>query len=188
MRAHGIAPNAASIKPASARATKTERRDSADRPASSKKRKAEAFIEDTTPTDDDEGFSTAPVIKSDPVTCNRSSEQLRVKEEEAAHQLSLGDAANLMQYYDTPSYDGAQLGTEDAYGEYDDVAANGGYTASLFGLHAPQYEMYGGADFDVVPRSLNQGLHYQHQLPMHYSPQSDNQAHQGGSESPVIVE
>ena len=62
MRAHGIAPNAATIKPLLARSIKSDSRDSTEKP--SKKRKAEVFVEDNGATDDDEAFSNN--IKSDP--------------------------------------------------------------------------------------------------------------------------
>ncbi|PSS09171.1 hypothetical protein M430DRAFT_183661 [Amorphotheca resinae ATCC 22711] len=176
MRSHGIAPNAATIKPAPSRTAKAERRESNDRP--SKKRKADAFIEDNAAADDDEDFTS---IKADPTN---EKDKSHVKEEEPS-QLSLGEAANLMQYYDTPSYNSAQLGGDEAYpgSDYDNNSA--GYATPLSGVYGLQAQQ--SYEFPYTPTGMNtgpgssQGIHYQPM--MHYS--TDNQ---GGSESPVIVE
>ena len=74
MKAHGIAPNAASVRASpAARTFKTEHKGS---PTSAKKRKMDDFANDRRATaDDDETFEK---LKSDP---GSHSEQLQVKEE-----------------------------------------------------------------------------------------------------------
>jgi hypothetical protein len=184
MRAHGIAPNAATIKPAPSRSIKSDRHDSIEKP--SKKRKADAFIEENGATDDDETFTNS--IKSDPVN---DKEKFMVKEEEHGHgqQLSMNDAANLMQYYDTPpSYSSALggLGGEQDYGS-DYGGGASGYatpTGGDYGLHSQPYDFgsaYGNAGFSGVPGIADQGLQYQPMMQFLSDPQ-------GRSDSPVIVE
>jgi hypothetical protein len=204
MRAHGIAPNAASVKTQPASRTKTEPRESTTGNGNvpNKKRKAEQFMEDnnTSVADDEEGFATN--IKADPVD---EKTQLRVKEEEG--RLSLDDAANLMQFYDTPSFQGSEFdaGGQD-YGASDwDGASSSGYhtpIGNLYGMQDPfnfstPYDsagmsssgMGGSGMSDVIPRFT--GLQYQspYQPYVQHTPNTpitpDNQ---GGSESPVIVE
>jgi hypothetical protein len=188
MRAHGIAPNAATIKPAPARNMKSERRESSTPSStSSKKRKADAFLEDTTPVDDEETFEN---IKPDPINMK---EQFVVKEESKGQSmqqgaLSINQAANLMQYYDSPAtYGGAGLGTESSYGE-SNYGGSAGYStpmASSYGLQSQQpYDFstsYNAGGMNAIPRSENQGMHYQPLMPY----QADDQ---GRSDSPVIVE
>lgn len=183
MRAHGIAPNAAAIKPAPVRAIKTDRRESAEKP--SKKRKAEAYVEDNGPTDDDETFPHN--IKSDPLN---DKDKNMVKEEEHGHGqgqlLDMNDAANLMQYYDSPSYNG--LGGEQDYGsEYGE--SSGGYqiaTGGGYGMQAQHpYDfgaVYGNAAMSGIPRAVDPRLN-SYQSMMQFPSDS-----QGRSDSPVIVE
>lgn len=187
MRAHGIAPNAATIKPAPARNMKTERRESSNSSStSSKKRKADAFLEDTTLVDDDETFGN---IKPDPINMK---EQFVVKEESEGQsmqqgQLSINQAANLMQYYDSPTtYGGAGLGAESNY-RSSNYGGSAGYStpmASAYSLQSQQpydFSTFNAGGMNAIPRSENQGMHYQPLIPY----QADDQ---GRSDSPVIVE
>jgi hypothetical protein len=187
MRAHGIASNAATIKPLIGRSIKSDRRDSTEK--SSKKRKAEAFAVDNGATDDDEAFSNN--IKSDPTN---EKEKFMVKEEEHGNgrqgqQLSMNDAANLMQYYGTPSsYNGglSGLGGDQDYGS-DYGGSASGYatpTGGDYGLHLQPYDIssaYGNAGFGGIPRTADQGHQYQPTMQFPADPQ-------GRSDSPVIVE
>jgi hypothetical protein len=175
MRSHGIAPNAATIKPASSRAPKSERRDSKNH--GPKKRKASAFIEDNT-ADDEEPFSR---VKSDPAN---EKEHLCVKEESG--QLTLDEAANLMQYYGTPPYT-SQAGEDDVYtsNEYDPNSTR--YHTTMAGSYGLQDQQ--AYEFSFAPAGMNSGSTplghgIQYQSMMHY-PATDNQ---GGSESPLIVD
>ncbi|KAI9053825.1 hypothetical protein LZ554_002773 [Drepanopeziza brunnea f. sp. 'monogermtubi'] len=155
MRSHGIAPNAATIKPAP-RNLKSERQQSlpsSSSPSAAKKRKTEGYLDENTTADDDEGFG---MVKPEPAVMIK--EQFVVKEEETHRQqpggqLSLGDAANLMQYYDTPtrysgggsgggngsgsgsgSGNGHGLGMDDGYaGEYT-TSPSYGMSSSPYGL------------------------------------------------------
>ncbi|KAE8440846.1 hypothetical protein EG329_006389 [Mollisiaceae sp. DMI_Dod_QoI] len=188
MRAHGIAPNAATIKPAPARSMKAERRESST-PSStfSKKRKADAFLEDTTPVDDEEAFGS---IKPDPANMK---EHFVVKEESEGQsmqqgQLSIDQAANLMQYYEAPStYGGSNMGRDNSYtsSDYGSSTAYATPIASAYGMQTQQpYDFstsYNAGGMGGIPRSENQGLHYQPLMPY----QADDQ---GRSDSPVIVE
>lgn len=187
MRAHGIAPNAATIKPAPSRTMKAERRDSSTTSSTSvKKRKAEAFLEDATPVDDEEAFGN---IKSEPASIK---ENFVVKEEgEGASmtqgQLSIDQAANLMEYYDTPTTYGGSAGV--GAGSYGGSGFGGSsYTSPA----APSYCMQSSQNYDFsnsyhaggmnsIPRSENQAMPYQPLM----SYQADDQ---GRSDSPVIVE
>lgn len=142
MRSHGIAPNAASIKPAP-RNPKCERQQSlpsSSSPSGAKKRKTEGYLDENSAADDDEGFG---MVKPEPALAIK--EQLVVKEEEAHQhqqqqqpgQLSLGEAANLMQYYDTPTrYSGDGLSMEGEYKSYDAGMASPSIS-SPYGLGAP---------------------------------------------------
>ncbi|KAF8856306.1 hypothetical protein BDZ45DRAFT_691931 [Acephala macrosclerotiorum] len=188
MRAHGIAPNAATIKPAPARNMKIERRESSTPSStSSKKRKADAFLEDTTPVDDDETYGN---IKPDPINMK---EQFVVKEESEGQsmqqgQLSINQAANLMQYYDSPAtYGSVGLSSEGGYGG-SNYGGSAGYStpiASAYGLPSQQpYDFstsYNAGSMNSILRSENQGTQYQSLMPY----QADDQ---GRSDSPVIVE
>ena len=176
MRAHGIAPNAATIKPSSTRNMKSESRDSKNQ--ISKKRKASAFIEENTAADDEETFSR---VKPDPA---QDKEHPSVKEESG--QLSLDEAANLMQYYDTPSY-GSQIRADDVYPGTEYNSTSSSYHSAISGSYGLQDQQQFG--FSFTPASINndstslaQSIQYQ-QL-MQY-PATDNQ---GGSESPLIVD
>lgn len=176
MRSHGIAPNAATIKPASSRTPKSERRDSKSH--TTKKRKASAFIEENTAVDDEENFSR---VKPDPAN---EKEQLNVKEESG--QLSLDEAANLMQYYGTSSYS-AQLGGEETFSNSEYGSNTTGYNTGIgasYGLPDQQpYDFsFSPAAMDNGPTSLAHGIQYQQM--MHY-PSTGNQ---GGSESPLVVD
>ena len=187
MRAHGIAPNAATIKPLLARSIKSDRRDSTEKP--SKKRKAEEFVEDNGATDDDEAFPNN--IKSDPTN---EKEKFMVKEEghgndHQGQQLSINDAANLMQYYNTPSSYNSGLG---GLGGDQDYGSDYGGSASGYatptggdcGLHLQPYDFgsaYGNFGFSGIPRTASQGPRYQPTMQFPADPQ-------GGSDSPVIVE
>ena len=182
MRAHGIAPNAATIKPVPCRSIKSDRRDSTEKP--SKKRKAETFVEDNGTTDDDEAFPNN--IKPEPAN---EAEKFMVKEEEHGHglaqQLSMNEAANLVQYYDAPSlYNGGLSGLG---GEQDYGGSTAGYaapTGSDYTLHSQPYDFgsaYGNASFSGIPRTVDEGLQYQ--AMMQFPVDS-----QGRSDSPVVVE
>lgn len=98
MKAHGIAPNAASVRASpAARIFKTERKESS---SLAKKRKMEVFANDHgAAADDDENFDN---IKSDP---GKEAEQLQVKEEPG--QMLADTSENHMRF--TPSIsDGSQ--------------------------------------------------------------------------------
>jgi hypothetical protein len=175
MRAHGIAPNAATIKPPSTRSLKPEQRDSKNQ--APRKRKASAFIEENTAVDDEEIFSR---VKPDPAS---DKEHVSVKEESG--QLSIDEAANLMQYYGTPSYS-SQVG-ESVYSsnEYDSNPAS--YHSAIGGSYGiqdqQQYDFsFSPASMNNNPTSLVQGIQYQ---PIMQYPSAENQ---GRSESPLIVD
>jgi hypothetical protein len=102
MKSHGIASNAATIKPTQSRgmgSMKGERRGSHNN--SPKKRKTDAFLDDENTADDDENYFND--IKPEPPS---SGKEFAIKEEEQqAIQLSLNEATNLLQYYDkNPRY------------------------------------------------------------------------------------
>jgi alkylation response protein AidB-like acyl-CoA dehydrogenase len=201
MRAHGIAPNAASIKPAPTRAPKSERRQSSI--LALKKRKADQFLEEAA-TDDDESLGWGNIhIKEDP---REEKYNMNFKAEEGDHkprvtheqgqQLNLQDAANLMQYYDNSS----QLVVDDLYsagdfgGSMSAYGTSSGYTApmgSAYGLEsqngyfgAPYSSggMAGVNGLSSVPRSSPQGFQYQQHIPPYPAEE------QGHSDSPLIVE
>jgi hypothetical protein len=197
MRAHGIAPNAASIKPAPTRAPKSERRESSI--PILKKRKADQFLEDTA-ADDDEGVGWGTVhIKED-----TREEKYNFKEEvdhkpqvtQEQGQLNLEQAANLLQYYDN----GSQLVVDDIYVAGDFGAGMSAYSTS------PSYATPMGSAYGIdsssayfaapysptsmgsmnglsnVPRSSQQSFQYQ-------QPSLQYQAEDlGNSDSPLIVE
>jgi hypothetical protein len=158
MRAHGIAPNAASIKPAPTRAPKSDRQDS--NAPTLKKRKADQFLEDTA-ADDDEGVgwgSGAVHIKEGP-----REEKYNFKTEggggggdhkpqiiQEQGQLNLEQAANLMQYYDN----GSQLGVDDLYGAGEYGGGMSGYGASS-GYATPMVSAY-----DLEPQNGYFGAEY----------------------------
>jgi hypothetical protein len=182
MRAHGIAPNAATIKPSPSRAIKTDRHNSAEKP--SKKRKTDTYVEDNGATDDDEGFSNN--IKSDPAT---DKEKFMIKEEEHGHgqQLSMNDAADLMQYYDNSSpYNSGISGEQDYSGS--EYGGSAGYATPIGGDYNMQTQQpydfgaaYGNTGMSGIPRTIDQGLNYQSMMQLPLEPQ-------GRSDSPVIVE
>jgi hypothetical protein len=111
MRAHGIPSSAAStnIKPAAGTRTKNERRDSINTAAAKKRKLIETFDEaNSSVMDDEEGYFGTEMgsrsVKHEP----ELREQFKVEEEsmKAPGQLSMHDAADLMQYYDcTSSFD-----------------------------------------------------------------------------------
>jgi hypothetical protein len=176
MRAHGITPSTTAVKPASTRTPKTERRDSKGQPH--KKRKASAFAEDNPAADDEENFSG---IKPDP---SGNKEQLTVKEE--AGQLSLAEATNLMQYYNTPSYD-SRVGGNEAYSQTGYDSGPSSYHTTISAPYGLQGQQSYDFSFPSTPMSngstaLEHGIQYQ---PMMHFASTDNQ---GGSESPLIVD
>lgn len=176
MRAHGITPTAVTVKPPSSRAPKPERRDSKSQ--LHKKRKTSAFTEENTAADDEENFSR---VKPDPAT---EKKQLNIKEETG--QLTLDEAANLMQYYATPPYDPSAVGSE-VYSQAEYSSGPVNYQSAIstsYGL--PEQQPY---EFSFDPTTMNNasaalghGIHYQPML--HYS----STGNQGGSESPLIVD
>ena len=182
MRAHGIAPNAATIKPAPSRAIKTDRNDSIAKP--SKKRKTDAYVEDNGATDDDEAFPSN--VKPDPA---EHKENFMIKGEEQGHgqQLSMDEATNLMHYYGSPSPYNGGLGGEQSYSE-NEYGSPAAYTTSHAGAYGQQGQQpydfgaaYGEAGMDGIPRVADQGLSYQSMMQFPSDPQ-------GRSDSPVIVE
>ncbi len=202
MRAHGIAPNAASIKPAPTRAPKSERQESSI--PTLKKRKADQFLEEAA-TDDDEGLGWGNIhIKEDPreekYNINFKSEEGGGHKQRITHeqgqQLNLQDAANLMQYYDN----GSQLVVDDLYsagdfgGSMSAYGTSSGYTTPMvsayglesqngyFGAPYSSAGMAGVNGLSSVPRSSQQSFQYQ----QHISPYPAEE--QGHSDSPLIVE
>ena len=161
MRAHGIASTATNIKPTTAsRSSKSERSLSAAGSTNARKRKADQFVEDPNPADDEEGFSGNMSIKGEGQGRGpKIKQQMYVKEEsekkpliqqQQQSQLSLEDANELLRYY-TPSA-GAYNATadDDLYGSGDfEVNGNsasagfssssmaGGSASSGFGSSAP---------------------------------------------------
>jgi hypothetical protein len=244
MRAHGIAPNAASIKPAPQRTLKTESNSyssSNPKPAShtpststsaSKKRKTDAFLEDQAIGDDDEGFGNGNCcIKSEPEyggdmgkgkevikkeledNTGTMETKMQMQHTEAMGQLSLDEAANLMQYYDSPATyhgsglgDGAELGrghghiVEEAYRSSGFGEGASGYGGSMvgvgaYGLHSqhPSYDFpvsYGGRvgaasmGMSSLDRSESVGQGMQDQSAM----QMQYSGNQRRLDSPVIIE
>jgi hypothetical protein len=192
MRAHGIAPNAATIKPPPTRTPKSERRDSSG--SANKKRKADQYLEDT-PADDDEGYGPGHIVlvKDDPADVK---EEFVVKDEaepQQQGQMHLEQAANLLQYYDDGSqYGASQLGGNDVYGASEYGGGLSGYGTSSgfgtpistpFGLPTANHYYntpYGTVGMNDIPRSQQVGFY---QPALQY--QTDDQ---GRSESPVIVE
>ncbi len=201
MRSHGIAPNAASIKPAPSRNPKSERSESVPSSSTSstpKKRKTESFLDENTTADDDEGFGT---IKPDPVI--NIKQQFIVKEEERKPQkqpgqLSLGDATNLLQYYDTPTQYAGGSGLEDYNGDYTGLQSYGtgmgaSNMGSAYGLDSPQTYGFGSNSLygNIGMGSTMGGMHVSESPRAPYQPlmqySSDEQA-RGRPDSPVIVE
>ncbi|KAG4428784.1 hypothetical protein IFR05_015733 [Cadophora sp. M221] len=209
MRAHGIASNAAAIKPAPARSLKSERNESVPPSSSSsppsKKRKADPFLEENTAADDDEGFGST--IKAEPAVTIK--EQFVIKEEEPHQhhhqqqrpgQLSLDEAANLIQYYDTPSpYAGIgmDMGMDGSYvGEYtygpsmSDPNMGRSSISSLYGIASQQpytfspSSSYGNRNGNVGGMHSSEVQRIPYQPRLQYS--SDEQG--GRSDSPVIVD
>ena len=182
MRAHGIAPNAASIKPAPSRVMKSERRKSSA--SSKKKRKVDAFNQDNVAADDDETFANVKPEAAD------TKEHLQVKEERETP-LSMGDAANLVQYYDTASQYGGELGGEQEYygSEQDDNTIGYSTPLSSYDLQDQQAygfdTAYGSGGMENVPRSTLQGNQNHSNLPpMVLWPVGNH----GRSDSPVVLE
>jgi hypothetical protein len=176
MRSHGIAPNAATIKSSSSRIAKFECRESKNH--TSKKRKASAFPEDNTTADDEETFSR---VKPDPASVK---EQCDVKAESS--QLTLDDAANLMQYYGTPTYS-SQVGEDEVYTSNDYDSSSAGYHSPVggpFGLQdQQQYDFsFATTGINCTATALPNNIQYQ---PIMQYPTVDTQ---GGSESPLIVD
>ncbi|TAQ86151.1 hypothetical protein B7494_g5525 [Chlorociboria aeruginascens] len=171
MKAHGIASNAASIKPAP-RSIKTDRRESNG--PTSKKRKTGAYVEDTTDADDDEGFSD---VKPESST---NSERLRVKEEDKAN-LVLDQNSDLVDYYqnsDAP-YDEAPTSSSDSWSRYPYAESPPGYATPAGEAYSTQSPNgYGFSDY-VSPGIPN----YHSQEQALYSPQT-----LGHSDSPLVVE
>ena len=190
MKSHGIASNAASIKPAPSRnSMKSERRESGN--SSTKKRKIDAYLDEANTVDDDES-GYASNIKVDG---SSEVEQFVVKEEEQQlGQLSLSEAAKLMQYYDSPATYGVGAdgyhNTEEKHkaGEFDagsPAYAASSSTNSAYGMHSPQpYDFslpYESISLTSVPTSGSQGISYQ---PVVQYPKID----QGRFDSPVVLE
>jgi hypothetical protein len=76
MKAHGIAPTAASVKtPSTPRSTKRESRGDSNTPS----KKSKLFEEDIKASDDEELFSTP--FKAEPSSTSGNSEELRIKDE-----------------------------------------------------------------------------------------------------------
>ena len=199
MRAHNIAPNAPSAKNRRASRTKTEPRDTntGNSNVTNKKRKADQFAEDnnTSVADDEEGFATN--IKADPVD---DKSQLRIKEE---GQLSLEDATNLMQFYDTPSFQEADL--EAAYGatDYESAGSSAYHTpiGGSYGMQAPlkfssPFETSGISSIDDssemaggFPHPTGRGFQTPYQPYVQYTPNTPvTRDNHGRPESPVVVE
>jgi hypothetical protein len=193
MRAHGIAPNAASIKPAIARPAKPDHHESTVAEKPSKKRKADAFVEDNGATDDDEVFSTN--VKSE--FADTKDKKFKVKQEGSGQQLSMSDATNLMQFYDGGApFDGSNdytgtMGGQDRkqvyVGDFGGGSASGYATPMSGGDYGLQqsYDFgYEGAGYGGgMPRSSAQGAGVQYQPLMSFKSEP-----QGRSDSPVIVE
>ncbi|KAL5326143.1 hypothetical protein ACEPPN_007281 [Leptodophora sp. 'Broadleaf-Isolate-01'] len=202
MRAHGIASNAATIKPAPARSLKSERNESTP-PSSSptaKKRKTDPFLEENTAADDEEGFGN---VKVEPAVT--IMEQFVVKEEEQHQQqqhpgqLSLSEAANLIQYYDTPSQYagmGMGMGIDDSYaGDYtygssmsdSNIAREN--VGGLYGMGSQQPYSFSPQSSCGNGNAGMGGLHSSEAQKIPYQPllqySSDEQ---GRSDSPVIVD
>ncbi|CZT11848.1 uncharacterized protein RCO7_11645 [Rhynchosporium graminicola] len=179
MRAHGIASNAATGKPGPIRSLKAQRSEplasSSSLPPISKKRKADPSLDEVNAGDDDEGFST---VKREPAAS--SKEHFVVKEEEQHRQLpgqlSLEDAADLMQYYDTPTgYAGIGvgmgIGIDDGYDGYDGYDGHDGYNgeyspAPSYGSGMPASSMGGGLSVGAM---YGMGSQQPYGLPLHPS-------------------
>jgi hypothetical protein len=125
MKAHGIAPNAASVRASPAgRAFKAERRESA--PAA-KKRKADDFSNDRGGAEDDqEHFDN---VKPDP---GSTSEELKVKEE--PEQMQIASRENPMHFF--PSLTGDSQEYLSASNTYD-------HHTTGFDAHTTHGNMYG---------------------------------------------
>jgi len=142
----------------------------------SKKRKADAFMEDNTNADDEEVF---PNIKPE-------REHQKVKQEEGK-QLSMSEAADLMKYYE-PSYNRQFSGDLEYNGS--EYSGNGsGFATPVGGAYSMDSSdfdfssMYdsSSADMGAAPKSA-QGYSYQ-PATCQYTTEG-----QGYSDSPVILE
>lgn len=175
MRAHGIAPNTPTTKSSVSRnTTKIERQGS--KGEASRKRKAEQFSEDNSTADDEEGYAN---IKSDPID---TKEMFHVKEEDG--QLSLSEAANLMQFYDAQTYPISKLEEQD-FGCSDFDASSMGYHNTIaYGSQTQQpYDfssLYSSPEMNNFAGSAST-LSY-------HNPYQYISDCQGGSDSPLIVE
>jgi hypothetical protein len=196
MRSHGIAPNAASIKPApSSRPLKSEPRDfGASSSTASKKRKMDSFLNDNT-GEDDEGFGN--IVKPDPADMK---EHFVVKEESESQQiqkegqLSLSDAASLMRYYDAPtSFSATEMSMNQEGYSSSQYEGSAGYHTPLGSSYSmssqptygfsPQYRSNGYASTGVGDDTKPEISAINYQSMMQYPPDD-----QGRSDSPVIVE
>lgn len=157
MKAHGIAPNAASVKaPPAARAFKTERKEVK---GTSKKRKMDAFADDQGATDDDESF---PNIKSDPV----DGSELLVVKEEASHQAQFNESNNMMQFL--PHLDGDDDGYTSGGSIYE--PATTGFSTPIEHAYAPRstqhygnFAVFGESDIEEPQTPASQISHHKPQ-------------------------
>lgn len=144
MKAHGIAPNAATVKPA--RSTTKSERSSSSNTGNAKKRKMDAYADDGGAEDDVEDFGPGP-IKNDP-------DQLRIKEEAAQQAFEQLDMVSFnpsmgVGLSDT-SFGDHQFGTGENFIVNSPFSSNGDYMTpndSSFGGMAPRsYMDFGNYD------------------------------------------
>jgi hypothetical protein len=172
MRAHGIASNAASNKPAATRVAKSEEQDS--NAATPKKRKANQFLLEHAADDEEAiswGSSNTLKIKEDPceekynfkTEGGAAGEDIKPQIMRDQGQLNLEQAVNLMQYYDNDS----QVAVDDLYGAGEYGGGISGYGTSS----AYDTSMGSAYDFDEHIRttydpvdSINGGIHQMRQL------------------------
>jgi hypothetical protein len=136
MKAHNIAPNAASVRASpAARTFKIERRNSS---SVAKKRKVDDFANDHGGAEDDqEHFDN---VKPEP---GNATEELRVKEEPG--QMHSGASEDVMHYY-SPMSTGSQsyLSVSNPYSDGDGFNTNANH-GNIYGLpHRPGFMDYNG--------------------------------------------
>ncbi|RDL33999.1 uncharacterized protein BP5553_08367 [Venustampulla echinocandica] len=212
MRAHGIASNAATIKPATyAPRTKTERRSSAvvSGLAAKKRKMMDEFDEDSSKSGshDEETFdlkrrsmNKEKVVNAEP----EAERNFKVEDgTEIQRHLNMEQAADLMQYYDTSSAfdDNPALGSDPDYNDSDHSGSSTGYVGPLEGHHGmlgipsrPPYSIRTAYTHisNAMPVSGGSTMHYiprlegqsfQYQPTMQHPP-----SNQGRAESLVILE
>jgi hypothetical protein len=182
MKAHGIAPNTATGKPAVSRPVKSERGESSTT-APSKKRKLETYSEDNAADDEEEGsFSN---IKPDPTD---QKEHLQIIEQPV--QLSTSEATDLMQYYPDPStaYEDDEFTSVLASGPEGDFKNYASSPMNDTQVHG--YSAFNYPDTPYSPLAMTNGIHVSSSsadIDGYQSPYGGTEYHDR-ADTPVILE